>query len=127
MDWKFRRRRDFRLGETIPRRLGPALRKPIPVGKSASGEEGLELFHTQKSMGKAANFRGHLNIGVGNLMADVMGAIGKRYFIVGIMKFRMMVENLSLDRDLHDERNGVAKGLEFEGSFDVRSLDGPVR
>jgi hypothetical protein len=42
-------------------------------------------------MRDAADFRGYLNIGVGNLMADVMGAIGKRYFVVGIIKFRVMV------------------------------------
>jgi hypothetical protein len=42
-------------------------------------------------MSDAADFRGYLNIGVGDLMADVMGAIGEGYFIVGIMKFRVMV------------------------------------
>jgi hypothetical protein len=78
-------------------------------------------------MGEAANFRGHLDIGVSDLVTDVMGAIGKRYFIVGIMKFRVMVENLRLDRNLYDEGYRVSKGFEFERGLDVRSLDGPVR
>jgi hypothetical protein len=42
-------------------------------------------------MSDPADFRGHLNIGVGDLVANVMGAIGKRYFVVGIIKFRVMV------------------------------------
>jgi hypothetical protein len=92
----------------------PGASKAGPELRKREGEEGFELFHAQKSMSEPAYFRGHFDIGVGNLVADVVGAIGKRYLIVGIMKFRVMVEDLRLDRHLHDEGYGVAKGLEFE-------------
>ena len=55
-----------------------------------------------------------LDVGVGDLVADVMGAERERYDIVGIMEFRMVVHHLRLDRHLHDERDRVAESVECE-------------
>src|SRR5260370_9849204 len=47
--------------------------------------------------------------------------------MVGIAELRMMIHDLGLDRDLHDEGDGVAKGLELERGFDIGRLDRPFR
>ena len=70
---------------------------------------------------------GELDVGVGDLMADVVGAERERDDVVGIVEFGMMVHHLGLDADQHDIGDGVAEGLEGEGLRDVLALAPPAR